>query len=72
MAKKIFEKEREKYIDTYGLVPEFKAGIHCGKVTTGEIGVIKKEILFTGDVLNTSARIQGNCNPLGVNILISE
>lgn len=57
---------------TYGLVPTFKAGLHCGRVTTGEIGVIKKDIIFTGDVLNTTARIQGLCNDLGVDILVSQ
>jgi adenylate cyclase len=52
-------------------LPQFKAGLHCGKVTTGEIGVIKKEIIFTGDVLNTTARIQGLCNHYDVDILVS-
>ena len=41
-------------------------------MTTGEIGVIKKEIIFTGDVLNTTARIQGLCNAYKAEILISD
>ncbi len=60
-----------KYQRIYGLVPTFKAGLHCGNVTTGEIGVIKKDIIFTGDVLNTTARVQGLCNALGVDNLVS-
>ena len=60
-----------KYREKFGLLPQFKAGFHCGKVTTGEIGVIRKEIVFTGDVLNTTARIQGLCNQYGVDILVS-
>ncbi|RZK01060.1 MAG: adenylate/guanylate cyclase domain-containing protein, partial [Flavobacterium sp.] len=64
-------KRSEAYIKTFGLVPDFKAGFHSGKVTTGEIGVIKKEIIFTGDVLNTTARIQELCNHLEVPIIIS-
>jgi len=55
----------------FGVVPDFKAGIHYGKVTTGEIGVLKKEIIFTGDVLNATARIQGLCNQYNVDLLIS-
>src|SRR5882757_2994240 len=51
-----------KYKEKFGVLPRFKAGFHYGKVTTGEIGVLKKEIIFTGDVLNTTARIQGLCN----------
>ncbi len=64
-------RQTEKYQENFGLLPQFKAGFHCGKVTTGEIGVIKKEIVFTGDVLNTTARIQGLCNQYKVDILIS-
>jgi class 3 adenylate cyclase len=63
--------QAEQYKEQFGLLPQFKAGFHCGKVTTGEIGVLKKEIIFTGDVLNTTARIQGLCNLLHVDILIS-
>ena len=60
------------YMDKYGLSPEFKAGIHCGMVTAGEIGSIKKDIVYSGDVLNTASRIQNQCNTHGVNLLMSE
>jgi len=33
-------------------------------VTTGEIGVVKKEIIFTGDVLNTTSRVQNSYKQL--------
>ena len=59
------------YADTFGIVPEFKAALHVGKVTTGEIGALKKAIFFTGDVLNTTARMQALCNSYGVNVLLS-
>ena len=55
----------------FGMIPGFKAGLHYGKVTTGEIGDIKKEILFTGDVLNATARIQSLCNTYKVSLLAS-
>lgn len=60
---------KEKYD---GLVPEFKAGLHYGFVMVGEIGIVKRDIAYSGDVLNTTARIQSKCNELGVNILISK
>lgn len=69
--KAAIKKQGAKYTERFGLLPEFKAGFHLGKVTTGEIGVIKKEIISTGDVLNTTARIQGLCNSFGVDILLS-
>jgi len=61
-----------RYAERFGLVPAFKAGLHCGKVTIGEVGVIKKEIVFTGDVLNTTARIEELCNTYGVKLLASK
>jgi len=72
LIKNQMEKRRAFYEKEFGLVPDFKAGLHHGKVTAGEVGIIKKEILFTGDVLNTTARIQSLCNEQGANLLISE
>ncbi len=66
------DKKRNKYIERFGLVPEFKAGYHVGMVTTGEIGIIKKELIYTGDILNTAARIQAECNTYNSKTLISE
>jgi adenylate cyclase len=59
------------YRKTFGLVPAFKAGFHIGSVTVGEIGIIKKELIYTGDVLNTTARITALCGEYGTNALIS-
>mgnify|MGYP001827954285 CR=1 FL=1 len=55
-----------------GIVPVFKAGLHYGFVMAGEIGIVKRDIAYSGDVLNTTARIQSKCNELGVTILISK
>lgn len=71
MKKSIID-QTTKYQSNYGVLPGFKAGFHYGKVTTGEIGVLKKDIIFSGDVLNTTARIQGLCNDYHVDILLSD
>ena len=63
---------RPIYEKKYKLIPEFKAGLHYGLVMAGEIGVIKKDIIYSGDVLNTTARIQEQCNQYSVDILISK
>lgn len=60
------------YQESYGVVPQFKAGLHCGDVTMGEIGKIKKDLVFTGDVLNTTARIQELCNTFNTDFLVSQ
>ena len=70
--KEDLRKREDLYHKNFGLLPGFKAGFHYGKVTTGEIGALKKEIIFTGDVLNSTARIQGLCNQYKVDLLISD
>jgi adenylate cyclase len=60
------------YMSKYGIVPQFKAGMNCGLVMVAEVGGTKKEIAYHGDVLNTGARIQGECNKYGKKLLISE
>ena len=70
--KALLQNQSKKYESVFGVIPSFKAGIHLGKVTTGEIGAIKKDIIFSGDVLNTTARIQGLCNKYKVDLLTSE
>lgn len=64
--------KKEIYIKKYDVYPEFKAGLHCGRVITGEIGDIKKDIVYHGDTVNTSSRIQYECNTYGKLLLISE
>lgn len=63
---------REHYLARYGMLPEFKAGLNVGTVTVAEVGEIKKELAYHGDVLNTASRIQGVCNELGSRVLLSE
>ena len=58
----LVRRNRDLFEKKYGIVPEFKVGIHCGKVVSGEMGDTKKEIAFLGDVMNTTARIEGECN----------
>lgn len=60
------------YKKKFGHSPEFKAGLHCGTVTAGEIGQIKRDIVFSGDILNTTSRIQDQCNKHNVSFLASE
>ena len=60
------------YESEYGVGPEFKAAVNIGPVMVLEVGEIKREITYLGDVLNTAAGIRGKCNELGANLLISE
>ena len=67
----VIEKRKAYYQKKYGLVPEFKAGLHGGLSVTGELGYTKREIAYMGDVLNTTARIEEACKTYGEPILIS-
>jgi len=65
-------KNKSDYFDQkYNVQPQFKAGLHFGHVITGEMGIIKREIVYSGDVLNTASRIQSLCNEMNTDILIS-
>ena len=69
---KAVEENSDLFREKYGLVPSFKAGVHSGMVTAGEIGTIKKDIVYSGDVLNTTARIMALCKTYKVSLLVSE
>ena len=64
--------QRHRYLARYGIVPEFKAGLHGGTVVTAEIGDIKKDIVHSGDTVNTAARVEAQCRPLQRRVLVSE
>ncbi len=68
----IIKKKSETYSAKFDLIPEFKAGVHCGQVVVTTVGRQKKEIAYHGDVLNTTARIEGKCNELGQKLLVSK
>ena len=61
-AKKNIEDKRDHYLASYGNVPKFKGGAHVGSVVVTEVGKLKKELVYHGDVVNTTSRIIGKCN----------
>ena len=64
-------KNSESYLKNFGVKPEFKAGLHFGKVISAQIGDLKREIVYNGDVLNTTSRIQSECNKYQRDCLVS-
>ncbi len=70
--RKRLEKRAKFYQQKFGMVPEFKAGINAGVVTVAEIGDLKREIAYHGDVVNTAARLRGACNEFNKKLLASE
>jgi len=42
----------------FGVVPRIRGSLHFGPVIVGEIGNVKRAIVFNGDVMNTAARLE--------------
>lgn len=61
----------KRYIGRYGVLPEFKAGLHLGDVVAVEVGDIRREVAYHGDTINTASRIQGLCNEYQRTLLVS-
>jgi adenylate cyclase len=57
-ARRIIQKESNYYRREYGIVPEYRIGVHLGMVMVGEIGIVKKDLTMSGDAMNTTARIK--------------
>ncbi|HYE54604.1 MAG TPA: adenylate/guanylate cyclase domain-containing protein [Chitinophagaceae bacterium] len=70
-ARKQLQRHSERFRRRYGIVPEFRVGIHAGEVTVGEIGVIKKDLAMSGDTMNTTARIRSACSELNQKFIVS-
>ena len=65
LAAKDFERE-------FGAVPKLRAALHAGPVITGEVGGSRRAIVFHGDVMNTTSRIENATRDLGRPFLVSE
>jgi len=70
--KKQLQNRAAYYQKNYGVIPQFKAGLHAGKIVVAEVGEEKREIAYHGDTINTAARIQSECKIQGEEILISK
>ncbi len=60
------------YQKKFNLVPEYRIGIHCGEVIAGEMGNIKKELVYLGDVVNTTSRLVSIAGQLNEKCIFSD
>lgn len=70
-AQERIKKYENRYLEKYGTIPDFKAGLHYGTVIITEVGGSKQEIAYHGDTVNTAARIRSECNAVGKKLLVS-
>jgi len=71
-ARKNIQANSNYFRTYYGMVPEYRVGIHVGDVTIGEIGIIKKDLAMSGDTMNTTARIRSACSELHQRFIVSK
>ena len=62
----------DEYRSRFEVTPGFRGGADRGIATVTEVGYVKREIAYHGDVLNTAARLEASCKSLGAELLISE
>ncbi len=61
----------DRYFGEFGLVPNFRAGLHAGPVVISECGESRPQIAYFGDTMNVTARLQERCKEAGRNLLVS-
>ena len=66
-----FERNAADWRRRFGQVPHMRAALHGGSVVTAEVGIDRHKISYFGDVVNTTARIEGLCRHLDAPVLIS-
>jgi adenylate cyclase len=71
MFKNSLKSKSDHYLKTFGLMPGFKAGLHFGNVVCAQIGDLKRQIVYNGDVVNTASRIQDQCKKYQRDCLVS-
>lgn len=64
--------KQQSYRERFGLLPRFKASVNEGLVTVAEVGQIKTEIAYHGDVLSTAARVRDLCNSYNSDLLLTD
>lgn len=61
----------ETYEKLFGVTPQIRASLHGGPVIVSECGDTKRSIVYFGDTMNTSARLEGEAKRLNKSLIIS-
>jgi class 3 adenylate cyclase len=61
----------DSYRREFGLVPDFRAGVHAGPVVISECGDSRRQVAYFGDTVNVTARLQEHCKEVGRALLVS-
>lgn len=67
----ILNANAEAYEKRFGARPQIRASLHGGPVIVSECGDTKKSIVYFGDTMNTTARLEGEAKRLRKELVIS-
>jgi adenylate cyclase len=59
------------FMREFGTVPRLQAALHAGPVITGEVGDSRRAIVYHGDVMNTTSRLEQATRDLERQFLVS-
>ncbi len=65
-------RERQAYLDDFGVVPTFRIGVHGGDVVVSVQGDTKRSIGIYGDTINIAARMEEAAKVHGVACVVSD
>ena len=57
--------EANRFVLRFGVRPELRAALHLGEVIAGEVGQVRRAIVFHGDVMNATGRLEQATREVG-------
>jgi class 3 adenylate cyclase len=60
-----------RYERDFGALPRFRGGPSRRDVTAGELGDLRQQIVFVGDILNTAARLEEYAKQSAIDLVVS-
>jgi len=67
----MIEREQADYEARFGTCPDFRIGIHGGKIITSEEGDIRRNIGFYGDTINIAARMEAKAKDVSMDCVVT-
>lgn len=65
------ERNKEKFVNQYGIAPQIKGALHFGELVRSEIGDLKTQVVFHGDCMNATSRLLDHTIELDKEFMVS-
>ncbi len=67
----VLKANEKTYIERFGELPRIRAGLHGGSIIVSECGDLKSDIVFFGNTMNVTSRLEETAKKLRKDIVIS-